>query len=257
MDAAAGDLIPLRVAAAGAQADLGQKQEAAASVAPLLATVTDPNQINDITYLLAEGNVDLPAAAAAQRRALASRDAESSGRTLTEAPLVLARKQNQIAAMWDTMGWILYRQGELAAALGYLEAALYAGDDAVIRDHLATVAAALHSPAAAATARESEQKRRTFPLGHANGKKGTAEFRLLLAGGRVVGSGPPLTSAPGAASSERPPASFAGAEALLHAADLHVLFPPGSAAHLVRDGFVTCHSDSCELVLTPLGAGPR
>ena len=37
----------------------------------------------------------------------------------------------------------------------------------------------------------------------------------------------------------------------LKAADLKALFPPGSKAHLLRSGFVNCHSGDCELVLSP------
>ena len=257
MEPTGGDLILLRLAAAQAQAALGEKAEAAASVAPLLKTVTDPMEVNDITYQLAEGNLDLLAAAAAQAGALASLEAESTGWTLTEAPLVLVRKQVQFATMWDTMGWILYRQGDFAGALGYLEAALRTRDEPVIREHLTAAAAALHNTSAAASARATEQKRRTFPLGHARGKSGTAEFRLLIAGGRIVRSGPPLADSSGDSGTARAAPVFAGAEALLASADLHTMLPPGSNAHLVRDGFVTCHSDTCELVLAPLGTGPR
>lgn len=92
------DLVPLRLAAADAQARAGDKAKAAALVAPLLDTVTDPNQVNSITYALAEGKLHLPAAEVAQRRAIASLEAQTASWTLTEAPALVNRQQTSIAA---------------------------------------------------------------------------------------------------------------------------------------------------------------
>ena len=119
LSGSSGDLIPLRLAVAAAQGKLGRKAEAAASVQPLLASVTAPMRINDVTYLLADANIDLPAAAAAQQKALKSLEQDSTGWTLLEAPFLLNRKQASLAAAWDTMAWILHHQGKDAEALPF------------------------------------------------------------------------------------------------------------------------------------------
>jgi tetratricopeptide (TPR) repeat protein len=252
----AGDLTALKLAVAEAQMQLGYKQEAAALFEPLLKAATDPGQINDIAYNLAEIGTDLPDADAALRKALAALDAESTGWTLTEAPVLLVRKQSLLAAAWDTMGWILYREGSYSEALGYIKAALHTQNSSVVRDHLTAIATALHNPAAAAFAKQTDQQLRTIPLGPAKGRHGTAELRLLIADGKAVGIGPPAANAYTAPAGGDFTPALPGAAEMVKAADLRSLVPPGSNAHLVRSGFVTCHGTVCELVLSPLGAGP-
>ena len=245
------NLIPLRLAIASSQRRLGKKTEAAEAVRPLLATVTDPAQINEITYDLADANVDLPEAAAATRGALATLDQESTGLTIQEAPFLVNKKQGSLAATWDTMAWVLHRQEKDAEALSYVEAAARANEHAEVKEHLAVIAGALHKPSSSALAAENSQQLRTFPLGPAKGRQGTAEFRLLIVAGKVVEVGPPAPN-PYTGTETSSKSAFAGAEDLARSANLHALFPIGSNAHIIRSGFVTCHSDTCELVLTPL-----
>jgi hypothetical protein len=66
---------------------------------------------------------------------------------------------------------------------------------------------------------------------------------LLLADGKVIDSRTEESASPGPKLSD--PAM------ILAKADLKALFPPGSKAHLIRTGFVNCHSGICELVLSP------
>jgi tetratricopeptide (TPR) repeat protein len=256
---ASGDLLALHMAVGEAQFKLGRKEEAAATLEPLLKTANDPGQINTITYHLAEIGIDLPAADAAERHALALLEAESAGWTLAEAPIVLVRKQALLAAAWDTMGWILYREGKYAEALGYIKAALRSVDQPEVRDHLSAVATALHNPSASALARQTDQQLRTLSLGPAKGRHGTGEWRMLIADGKVLSLGPPATNAYTAPveTETKPQQALPGAEVMVKSADLHALLPPGSNARLVRDGFVTCPGIVCELVLSPLEVGPR
>ena len=73
----------------------------------------------------------------------------------------------------------------------------------------------------------------------------------MIVAGKVTELGPPASN-PYTGGGSNANAVFAGAENLAKSADLHVLFPAGSEAHLVRGGMVTCHSDTCELILVPL-----
>ena len=91
----------------------------------------DPAVHNFIGYVKAEHNVDLPGAERSLRRALYLGPGE---------PYVI-----------DSMGWLLFRRGQLAAAESALQVALrLSPDEAEIVDHLADVRAALTQRSAAA-----------------------------------------------------------------------------------------------------------
>jgi tetratricopeptide (TPR) repeat protein len=236
------DLTDLRIVAARAQVSLGQAQEAAASVSPLLATVDDPRKVNEIAYLLSEAGTNLREAEQAQAKALAKREQDTMDWTLTDNLRPQFGMESEISAEWDTMGWILFREGKYSEALGYVGAASRGVSQDEIRNHLSAIAAALHRPALAA---ESDQKLRTVPLGPANGRQGVAGCNLLIVDGKIIDIALTHDESASTHTLEHP-------EALLKAADLHMLFPPNSKAHLVRTGFVNCHANSCDLVLAPI-----
>jgi tetratricopeptide (TPR) repeat protein len=239
------DVTDLRIVAANAQVDLGQTSLAANSVAPLLKTATDPDQINNIAYILAEGSAYLTEAGAAEAKVLAASEAETASWTAGDDVLPITRQEVRLAAEWDTMALILLHQGRFAEALGYAGAALRANNNRDAHDRLAAINSVLHDPAVTATLRDDDQKLRTFRLGPANGRSGVAAFVLVLADGKVLDS-----AAEKSESSSTP--TLPDAAQRLKAADLHVLFPPGSKVRLVRHGFVNCHTGICELVLAPL-----
>ena len=236
------DLIDLRIVAANAQVSLGYMKEAAASVAPLLQGLQDPVKINDITYILAEAGSNLLDAEQAQARLLSKRDEESANWALSDDLRPKFAVETQISAEWDTMGWILYQEGKYSEALGYIEAAIHGISQETIHKHLLALATALHRPALAAG---SGPKFRTITLGPANGRHGVAGFNFLVVDGRIIESSPTDDQSASTAVLERP-------EALLKSANLHSLFPPNSKVHLIRAGYLNCHSNTCELVLKPL-----
>lgn len=234
------DLTPLRLVAANAKVSLGRQQEAAEDVAPLLAKTTDPALTNDIAYVLAEAGSHLPEAEAAQTKVIAQLEAETTDWTLTQDRRPLFNTQQNLAADWDTLGWILYKEQRYPEALGYFEAALRTRQNSVVTEHLAATLTAMHR----APDHRNELERRTYSLGAANGRHGVASFALLIADGKVVSSDPEQND------SSTP--KLPDADKLLERADLHALTPPGSKAHLVRTGFVNCVGSRCELVLGPV-----
>jgi tetratricopeptide (TPR) repeat protein len=237
------DLTDLEVVAAKAQVGLGQASLAANHVAPLLKTATDPVQINDIDRILAEGSAFLAEAATAQAKVIADAEAATADWTATGISRATMDQQVRIATEWDTMALILFHQGRFTQALGYATAALHATNTKDVRSDLTTICTAVHNPAAAATIHADDQRLRTFSLGPANGHQGVLYVTLLLADGKVIDSRTEESASPGPKLSD--PAM------ILAKADLKALFPPGSKAHLIRTGFVNCHSGICELVLSP------
>lgn len=123
---------------------------------------------------------------------------------------------------------------------------LHANNAKEFRDHLATINAVVHSPTATAALRADDQKLRTFSLGPAGGHPGVAPFTLLIADGKV------LSSLPDKSSSSASTTTLPNAAQYLKAADFRTLFPPASKAHLIRTGFVNCHSGACDLILAPI-----
>ena len=243
----AGDLTRLHLIVAEAQVDLNHPQQAAAEALPLLKTSTDPSLLNGAAYVLARAGSHLDEAYTAQTGVLTSVEAETASWSTGEDGRRLLEKQSNLAADWDTMGWILYRQGRLPEAFAYLGAALRTLDASTIRDHYIAVASALHTPSAIADAHRSDQQLRTFPLRGAAGGHGVSGFTILLARGELLEASRLDRDA-----SSTPP--LPGAESLLKTTDFRTLFPPGSKARLVRKGFVNCHSGICELILYPLNA---
>ncbi len=113
------------------------------------------------------------------------------------------------------MAWILFHQGKFTEAYGYENAAMHGIDNKEVRDHLTAINAVLHDPAATATLHAENQKLRTFSLGPANGRNGTASFTLVIADGKVIDQHPddnptspaPLCPPQTARSSSMPPTS--------------------------------------------------
>lgn len=246
------DLTQLRLTLAFLQERAGKKAEAAATVLPIATTVTGPSQRNTVAYTLADAGLELPRDEGIQRGVLTQLDDETGSWTLDEQPALLTAQTNLIVAAWDTMGWILYRRGQMPEALRYLSAAWHNDPTSTVAEHLSKIDAAMHRPNA--TDSGNTQSLRTFPLGPAHGRHGTAELRLLLAGGKVVRSEPDLPPVvPGAPA---PPAKAApdlrDPAELVKTADLHALFPEGSHAQLVRKGIVNCAGEKCQLILEPL-----
>ena len=240
LEPAKADVAGLRIAAANAQIALGHKTEAASAVQPLLATLTDPTQINGVAYILSEAATSLPEAEQAMTRVLAQRDAATLDWTVSDNIRPQLAAESTMAAEWDTMGWILYNEHKYQDALHYIGPAHRLIEHQDVSKHLAALASALHQPALAS---ETSQHARTFRLGASGGRHLVGLFTLLLAEGRV------LDFKPDASATVTLPAET---EAQLRAADLRTLFPPASKAHLIRLGFVNCHADVCELILNPV-----
>jgi tetratricopeptide (TPR) repeat protein len=102
-----------------------------------LADGAEPKELNEVAYALAEANVHLSDALEYSGRAVKA----LSDKTMDIAPedagpsdfsLML-----QLAANWDTLGWIKFRAGDYPGAEKYLQAGWEIVQDAVIGEHLA------------------------------------------------------------------------------------------------------------------------
>jgi tetratricopeptide (TPR) repeat protein len=98
-----------------------------------------PPLLNSVAYSLAEANVHLKEAAEYSTRAVSSLSEETMDISPESAQPGDYGLMVQLAANWDTLGWIKFRQGESAAAEKYLEASWRLMQSAEIGEHLAEV----------------------------------------------------------------------------------------------------------------------
>jgi tetratricopeptide (TPR) repeat protein len=129
-------------------------KEAAATAKMVLLQSTDQNLLNNEAYLLSEMKLELPLAEASSRRTIKMLETASTQVTLQDAKEKAFSQTNLLAAAWDTLGWILFREGRPAEAEPYIRAAWFNHADVVVGDHLAQVLEALHKPSEALTINE-------------------------------------------------------------------------------------------------------
>ena len=227
--------------------------------------------VNDAGYELANAGLELPLVEASTRKVLASLD--EAGRSWTLASLSEdSKRQSRLeAAAWDTMGWVLFREGKPQDALSWIRAAWANRHSAVEGEHAGDVYVALGKQDLADVFYRSVRGRATdesktrldrkidtleragakpysredadvgishpLALGKANGLKGSSEYRLLLRAGKAVEVEPVGSNV-----------VQGGAQRIL-AVSFETLFPAGSQATLVRAAVLNCYNGACTLFL--------
>jgi predicted Zn-dependent protease/transglutaminase-like putative cysteine protease len=131
---------------------LGRNQEAAAAAESVLDGATDPGVLNDAAYTLSETGIDLNVAEAASRKSITAQEEKSAEMTTEQANAAAFANSTMIEAGWDTLGWILFREGKNEEAESYLEAAWRASQIAEVGYHLGQLYEAMGKKKEAATA---------------------------------------------------------------------------------------------------------
>jgi tetratricopeptide (TPR) repeat protein len=276
----------------GLQIELGKAQIAArmkekgtATLVAVMRTTESPEIMNDCAYELADAGEALDQAEAATRTALEKMDAESKTWTLDENPQVLLTKTNLTVATWDTMGWILYREGKMEQAEDYLNAAWLNDQNAVIGGHLGELWLARGDKHSALTAyelamgtippydmmgvkkapgeEELKLKAKAEALKKAGAKSSTPDPHAALQKLRTIPAGPAkgldgtaeyrllLSDGKIERAEQTGTKVLDGAPERLKTLDLSSFMPKGSSAKLARNGILNCHAGVCELVLVP------
>ena len=122
-----------------AQLKSGQTELGRKTLVDLLGETEDATIMNNAAYALAEAGLEYPLAEKITRAALAKMEDESRAWTLDERQQTLKQKSQLIANTWDTMGWILYREGKKAEGESYVNAAWLNLQTAEVGGHLAEI----------------------------------------------------------------------------------------------------------------------
>jgi tetratricopeptide (TPR) repeat protein len=263
-----------------AQLREGHKEDGHATLLELVKKTENPDMMNDAAYELADAGLEFALAEQTTRTALDKMEEESKTWTLDESPQVLNSKTRMIQATWDTMGWILFREGKTAEGEAYIKASWTGRQDAEVGKHLAEIALARGDKNAAlsyyemgiateprvnaggvhreldavgkAMVVEADKLRKAGARSAVSGAAGLEKLRRPTLGPGTDGYAEYklLISAEGLVKAE--PAgdkTVANAMSELKRAKLSEYFPPGSKAQLVLARILNCHQGSCDLVV--------
>jgi tetratricopeptide (TPR) repeat protein len=114
-------------------------EKAMATFKTVLGDDPEPSELNSVAYALAEAGVHLPEALDYSTRAVSSLSLKTMVISPDDtAPSDFARML-ELAANWDTLGWIKFRLGDFPAAEKYLESAWLLMQAPAIGEHLVEV----------------------------------------------------------------------------------------------------------------------
>jgi tetratricopeptide (TPR) repeat protein len=261
---------------------LHRNDEAVAAAKSVLDGTDDPGLLNDGAYMLSEAGTDLALAEDASRKSITKLEEASATLTTDQVNSAAFARANLMVASWDTLGWILFKEGKLDQARPLLDAAWRASLRAEIGDHLGQVYEAMGQKDEAVTAygfartacnsntpqdvhahitesvqrlgvagakersgtgAQALQDLRTYKITKPSGTSGWGTFRLEITTAGVIESQQ--------MSGEQ---HIAGIKPALDKMKFPELLPPDSKAHLLRSAVVSCSMNStCEVVLVPDG----
>ncbi len=231
---------------------------------------------NNIAYSLTEQDVQLDRAGKYADSAINATETQLRDVTLDNLRMQDLGTTQLLFAVWDTKGWVDFKQGNMDQAVQYITAAWEAGatgdeaehlgeiyekqgkKDQAIRYYAMSLVAENASPVARAkltamglkdkdidarmaAARGEMQKDRTVTLKKTD--KGTAEFYLLLSPGKVE-----------QVKYIKGDDNLKPLTDLLMKTDVGMKFPPGTQAHVVRRAIVRCGTTApapCTVELLP------
>jgi Flp pilus assembly protein TadD/transglutaminase-like putative cysteine protease len=121
-----------------AYAKTGQKDKAIASLRQSAEQKSDdPSTLNNVAYSLVDNDLNLDLAQQYAERALSKLEQqaqEAHGSTGTGMHVTY-----NLSLLWDTLGWIYFKQGDAKRAEGLIRAAWLLGEESVVAEHLGEV----------------------------------------------------------------------------------------------------------------------
>jgi tetratricopeptide (TPR) repeat protein len=276
------DNAPLRVSLGRAYLNIGDEPKALAAFEKAASLSPSAPVWNDVAFNLADHKVDLDQAEHYAESAIQATQASLRSVDIQRVTAAEMREVENLAAYWDTLGWIYFQKGDLPAADKYIRAAWALDQNGEIGDHLGqiyekrsdkdlaikTYALALAAPDAVPDTRA----RLTLLLGSNSGiddlvakaKLELAALRTLPAGKVFDGSAHAdflIAVSPGGQSARAEAVRFISGQEELRSAGEKLkllnygeMFPDPSSTRLIRRATLSCTAEAakaCVLELFP------
>jgi len=276
------DNVQLRLKLGEALIALNRMPEAAAAAKMALDGAEDPDVLNYAAYELSEAGQNLDIAEGASRKSVAKQEELTASFTTESANQDAFGLTLNLAADWDTLGWILFKEGKLQEAETYVAPAWRVTLQAEGGDHLGQIEEAEGKKKEAAmayglaqtaftkgsdpdtrrhiidgldrlkaegvkpehdTGSQALQDLRTFKIERPKDTSGWGAFRLEVTTNGIIESQQ--------MSGEKPLDSIKPELAAMKFSDF---LPPDSKAHLLLSAVVDCSMGTkCDVVLVPDG----
>jgi tetratricopeptide (TPR) repeat protein len=144
-----GDLPRLQAELGRTYLEAGDREKAAAAFSRVAEIDSEGRYLNDIAYEMANADLKLPFALDYAKKAVRRAEEETQKITLADLKQQDLRNIFQLAAYWDTLGWVNERMSNLTTAEQYLRAAWNLTQDGVVAGHLCHMYRRTHQTAAA------------------------------------------------------------------------------------------------------------
>ena len=133
----------LRIELGRALAKAGDKTTAVSTFEKVVSQHPTPEAKNDVSYDMAGANLNLPEAERWAIQAVDAEQARTAKITLASLSKDDLRQMPTLAAYWDTLGWVYFREGKLHEARKYEAASFALDQQAVVVDHMGQIDAKL------------------------------------------------------------------------------------------------------------------
>jgi tetratricopeptide (TPR) repeat protein/transglutaminase-like putative cysteine protease len=268
----------LQIGLGRAYAETGKGDEAVAAFKKAASLSRSPEALNEVAFNLAEEKLDLDKAQRYTEIAIADETQKLRALDLTHVTEENVAATENLAAFWDTLGWVYFQKNDLDHATKYIRAAWLLSENGEAGDHLAQIyerlgqkdraihacALALAAPHAmadtrarltlllkgnaqvdelVAKAKPELEALRTIPVGKLLAGDAQADFFVLLSPGGIRARADAVKF-------------ISGSEELrpfvqrLRALDYGTVFPDSASAKLIRRGTLSCSKvGACALTL--------
>ncbi len=263
-----------------AYAETGKSQQAVAAFEKAAALAPSPETLDEVAFHLADEKLSLDKAKQYAETAIGEETERLRRLDLARVTSANLGAIEEIAAFWDTLGWIYFEKNDLGRAANYVRAAWLLSEDGQAGDHLAQIyqrlgqrdraihacALALAAPHATPDTRArltlllggngqiddlvrraklELEALRTMPAGQFLGENARADFLVLLSPGETRARVEAVRFV-GGSEDLRPLAHR------LRTLDYGRVFPDPSPAKLIRRGTLACSpTGACTFTLIP------
>jgi tetratricopeptide (TPR) repeat protein len=144
-----GDRANLQEVLASAYIRAGKSDKAEAVFRSFPSVDPKGEHLNNVAYLMAKSDIDLPLALDYAKKAVVKAEQDSQKITLSDLKLEDVRDIFSLSAYWDTLGWVNERMSNMQQAEVYLRAAWKLTQDGIVASHLCHLYERSHQTAAA------------------------------------------------------------------------------------------------------------